>query len=183
MDPPWPSPFQQGEISLTQNLSSQAQRCHIFKDLYSGPWISIGQLCDDNCIAVFSKNLTILKDNNTKLESKRRYCGGTPDVLDGLEKDVVWFIVEDRNFSVRIGVRVEKVLTFFLEVVVLGFRFISSSLIFVFIVSIGVGTCMMIVERNTEGGSNSMRLPVCMILATKWCSSGRMRISTTEWKQ
>lgn len=169
--------------SLTPNLSSQAQRCHIFKDLYSDPLISIGQLCDDNWIAVFSKNLTILKDNNTKLESNRRYCGGTPDVLDGLEKDVVWFIVEDRNFSVRIGVRVEKVLTFFLEVVVLGFRFISSSLIFVFIVSIGVGTCMMIVERNTEGGSNSMRLPVCMILATKWCSSGRMRISTTEWKQ
>ena len=84
--------------------------------------------------------MEILKDNNTILESNRRHCGGAPDVLDGLEKDVVWFMVEDRNFSVRTEVRVEKVLTFFLEVVVLGFRFISSSLSFVFIVSIRVRT-------------------------------------------
>ena len=39
--------------------------------------ISIGQLCDDDCIAIFSKNdLNIFKNNKLVLQGKRNKTGG-----------------------------------------------------------------------------------------------------------
>lgn len=51
------------------SLSNQAQKAHIFPKLTSANLLSIGQLCDDNCIATFDKHkLIITKNNKTLIE-------------------------------------------------------------------------------------------------------------------
>ena len=63
------TPKQQGTTKLAPQLSKTAQHSFIFDDLVTGSLISIGQLCDDNCIALFSKhNVNIVKI--TPLSSK-----------------------------------------------------------------------------------------------------------------
>ena len=42
-------------MPLAPQLSAQAKEAHVFKDLSSGPLVSIGRLCDDDCVALFSK--------------------------------------------------------------------------------------------------------------------------------
>ena len=59
------------------NTSPQAQEAHIFPTLTSANLLSIGQLCDDNCIATFTKNkLKITKNNQTILEGERNNGNG-----------------------------------------------------------------------------------------------------------
>ena len=54
------SPNKQGILKISKELSNEAQHSFIFNDLKTGSLISIGQLCDDDCIALFSKyNLNI----------------------------------------------------------------------------------------------------------------------------
>jgi hypothetical protein len=50
---------------------------HIFKDLKSGSLISIGQLCDDDCIALFTKyNVKIYKDGKVIIVGERNDTNG-----------------------------------------------------------------------------------------------------------
>jgi hypothetical protein len=42
-------------VPLAKELSTQAKLGHIFDGLQSGSLITIGQLCDDDCIALFTK--------------------------------------------------------------------------------------------------------------------------------
>ena len=42
-------------VPLAKELSTKAKTGHIFDDLKSGSLISIRQLCDDECIALFTK--------------------------------------------------------------------------------------------------------------------------------
>ena len=54
---------QQAILPLANELSTQAKTGHIFANLKSGSLISIGQLCDDDCVALFSKyHVHIYKD-------------------------------------------------------------------------------------------------------------------------
>ena len=56
------SPTKQGILKISKELSNEAQHSFIFDELKTGSLISIGQLCDDDCIALFSKyHLKILK--------------------------------------------------------------------------------------------------------------------------
>ena len=58
-------------------LSNKAQEAHIFPELTSANLLSIGQLCDDNCIATFDKNnLIITKNNKTIIQGKRNFSNG-----------------------------------------------------------------------------------------------------------
>ena len=51
-------------LKLSSKLSSKAQSAHIFKDITTGSLISMGQLCDDDCFAIFAKHdVNILKHN------------------------------------------------------------------------------------------------------------------------
>ena len=59
------------------SLSNQAQKAHIFPKLTSANLLSIGQLCDDNCIATFDKHkLIITKNNKTLIEGTRNFSNG-----------------------------------------------------------------------------------------------------------
>jgi hypothetical protein len=70
----------QGELPI--NLPKQATQAHIFPDIKSASLLSIGQLCDSNCTAVFTKHdLTILNDKQQKvLHGQRNYKDGLWDV-------------------------------------------------------------------------------------------------------
>jgi hypothetical protein len=63
-------------IPLAAALSKQARVGHIFDDL-QGSFISIVQLCDDNCVALFSKyHFDIIKDGKIIIKGKRNTSNG-----------------------------------------------------------------------------------------------------------
>ena len=45
-----------GNIPYTDQLSSRAQLAQVFSDLQTTSLISLGQLCDDDCTIVLTKN-------------------------------------------------------------------------------------------------------------------------------
>jgi hypothetical protein len=58
-------------------LSTQAKTGHIFDSLQSGSLISIGQLCDDDCVALFSKyDVKIIKNGQGIILGKRNLNNG-----------------------------------------------------------------------------------------------------------
>jgi hypothetical protein len=59
-------------IPLSKELSSSATTGHIFSDVKSGSLVSIGQLCDDNCTALFKKsNVSIIKNGIVIIKGPR----------------------------------------------------------------------------------------------------------------
>ena len=46
----------QGNLSLSPALSAIAQHAIIYPELRNASLLSVGQLCDDNCLAVFCKH-------------------------------------------------------------------------------------------------------------------------------
>ena len=65
------TPTAQAKIKLYSELSDEAQHVYMFDDLVTGSLLSINQLCDDDCITLFSKyNLKILKNNKVIIEGK-----------------------------------------------------------------------------------------------------------------
>ena len=54
---------------------------HIFDGLHSDSLISLGQLCDDECVAIFDKNeIDILKGKTTILKGHRNKTYGLWDI-------------------------------------------------------------------------------------------------------
>lgn len=52
-----------GQLPLSPHLSPAAQTAFVLDDLKTGTLISLSQLCDDDCIALFTKyNVKIIKD-------------------------------------------------------------------------------------------------------------------------
>jgi hypothetical protein len=74
-----------GTIPLHPSLSQQAQQAHSFPKITNLSLISIGQICDDNCTAVFNKqNLKIYKDTDIHIVSGKSIINGTQNDIDGL---------------------------------------------------------------------------------------------------
>jgi hypothetical protein len=54
----------QGQLPLSKKLSPAAQTAFVLDDLKTGTLISLAQLCDDDCIAIFTKyDVKLLKNN------------------------------------------------------------------------------------------------------------------------
>ena len=61
-----------GHVNLSSKLSQVAQSAFVLDDLKTGTLISLAQLCDDDCIAIFSKfHVKILKNNEVIIQGKR----------------------------------------------------------------------------------------------------------------
>ena len=59
------APTKKALLPLSKHLTSKARVAYSFNNLKSGTLISIGQLCDDECVAIFTKyNVKILKGDN-----------------------------------------------------------------------------------------------------------------------
>ena len=64
-------------IPLAPQLSPAASKGHILNGLTTGSLISIGPLCDDNCIAIFSKfKVSIVKDGRIIITGLRNPTNG-----------------------------------------------------------------------------------------------------------
>jgi hypothetical protein len=64
-------------IPLAPELSDQAKEGHIFHNLQSGSLISIGQLCDDDCVALFTKyHVKLYKNGKVIIVGKRNSANG-----------------------------------------------------------------------------------------------------------
>ena len=58
-------------------LSSEAKIGHVIPNLSSASLLSIGQLCDDDCLALFTKEkVFIFKQNKLLLQGKRNHFNG-----------------------------------------------------------------------------------------------------------
>jgi hypothetical protein len=61
-----------GQLPLSTKLSSTAQSAFVLDDLQTGTLISLPQLCDDDCIALFTKyDVKILKQNEVIITGTR----------------------------------------------------------------------------------------------------------------
>ena len=57
-------PNLQATLKISHKRFPKAQPAHVFNDLTTGSLISMVQLCDDNCIAIFTKfDVKTLKQN------------------------------------------------------------------------------------------------------------------------
>ena len=64
-------------LKLSNKLSTKAQSPHIFNDTPTGYLISMGQLCNDSCVAIFTKfYMKILKDNQIIITGSRDRTNG-----------------------------------------------------------------------------------------------------------
>lgn len=71
----------QGNLPFSNTLSSTAKTALIFLDLKNSSLLSIGQLCDDDCVAIFGKhNLEVVKNKNIILRGDCNYQDGLWDV-------------------------------------------------------------------------------------------------------
>ena len=69
-------------IPIHKEISSTAKAAYVVPNLKNSSLLSIGKLCDDNCIALFTKkNLFIFKNNNLLLQGFRNTKDGLWDVL------------------------------------------------------------------------------------------------------
>ena len=72
---------QTGNIPIHHSLSSDAQKAHILKGLRNSSLLSIGQLCDDDCVAIFTKRiLGVCKHGAVVLIGKNNSVDGLWDV-------------------------------------------------------------------------------------------------------
>ena len=59
-------------LPLPSAITTRAKTGHVLNSLQTGSLLSIGKLCDDDCIATFTKhNLTITKDASVQLQGHR----------------------------------------------------------------------------------------------------------------
>ena len=74
-------PMYEGEIQLPEKLSDRARKALVYPEISNDSLLSIGQLFDDDCIAVFTnKRVLIFKNNKMILEGKRNKKDGLWDV-------------------------------------------------------------------------------------------------------
>jgi hypothetical protein len=70
-----------GQLTLHPSLSTTAKTAHILDGMTNSSPVSIGQLCDDNCVAVLDKRkLQIFKNNQCILKGGRNTNDGLWDI-------------------------------------------------------------------------------------------------------
>ena len=69
-------PTHSGVLPLSPLLSDKAQSAFVLDDLRTGTLISLSQLCDDDCVAIFSRfDVKLVKDNQVLLTGHRLPSG------------------------------------------------------------------------------------------------------------
>jgi hypothetical protein len=70
-----------GQLSLHPSFSAKAKTAHVLDGITNASLISLGQLCDDDCIAVLDKKIIqVFKDKQCILQGKRNITDGLWDI-------------------------------------------------------------------------------------------------------
>ena len=73
---------QQGYLPLSSSLSASAKQAQVFNKITNSSLISIGQLCDDDCTATFTKtDMKVSKNGTPILNGPRNHYDGLWDVV------------------------------------------------------------------------------------------------------
>ena len=71
----------EGILNLLPKLTNTAKKDHVFDIISNSSLISIGQLCDDDCVAVLQKRkINIYKNKKCIINGKRNFEDGLWDV-------------------------------------------------------------------------------------------------------
>ena len=71
----------QGQLPLSKHLSTTACNAIVLPNLQSSSLISLGQLCDDNCVVTLDKkNLQVKKNNKVIMNGIRNKNDGLWDI-------------------------------------------------------------------------------------------------------
>ena len=71
----------EGQLQLHPCLSKKATTAHVFDELTNTSLLSVGQLCDDDCTAIFDKAaMKIIKNGMTIITGKRNTADGLWDI-------------------------------------------------------------------------------------------------------
>ena len=83
---------EKGYIPLHSSLNEAATQVKIIPQLTNSSFLSIGQLCDNNCLAIFHKKyLTIFKNNKVILQGIRNISDGLWDIqFDKINQIISW---------------------------------------------------------------------------------------------
>ena len=66
----------QGQLQLSSTLTPKAQHAFVLDDLKTGTLISLSQLCDDDCIVLFTKyGVNIIKNDQGIITDRREHNG------------------------------------------------------------------------------------------------------------
>ena len=69
--------WKEQEKPLASSLSAHAKKSHIFDGLHSSSLISLGQLCDDDCVAILDKNeINVINGKTPTLKGQRNKTDG-----------------------------------------------------------------------------------------------------------
>ena len=70
-----------GQLNLGPSLTKEAKTAHVFEGLTNASLLSVGQLCDDDCTAIFDKcAMRIIKNGMTIIQGKRNLVDGLWDI-------------------------------------------------------------------------------------------------------
>jgi hypothetical protein len=70
-----------GQLNLGPSLTKEAKTAHVFEGLTNASLLSVGQLCDDDCTAIFDKcAMRIVKNGMTIIQGKRNLVDGLWDI-------------------------------------------------------------------------------------------------------
>jgi hypothetical protein len=70
-----------GQLPFHSSLSTKAKTAHVLDGITNSSLVSMGQLCDDNCIAVLDKRkLQVFKNNECILQGARNQTDGLWDI-------------------------------------------------------------------------------------------------------
>ena len=70
-----------GLLPLSSSLSNCAKTAHIFPHLKSASLVSLGQLCDNDCVVILNKNeIIVKKKNKTVLKGHHNFTDGLWDI-------------------------------------------------------------------------------------------------------
>ena len=74
-------PTKMGQLSLSKKLSKQAQSATALPALKSASLVSLGQLCDDDCVVLLNKRkMYAIKDDEVLVEGNRNITDGLWDI-------------------------------------------------------------------------------------------------------
>ena len=98
-----------GILPLHQNLSTQAQSGNVINGLNNASLLSIGQLCDDNCVAVFDKRfLRIFKNGTLVVKGLRNWTDELWDVTIATQQQKMNMIIRKDKTKMELAEYLHK---------------------------------------------------------------------------
>ena len=99
-------------LPLHNNISNFAKSAYVVPRLKNSSLLSIGKLCDDNCIAMFTKtNLFVFKNNLLLLQGFRNKYDGLWDILFPKIASNTENTVKTKNHSINYIIQADKTKT------------------------------------------------------------------------